>query len=30
MATIVQRAVKRAGLTVKYSKGFNPSHAACL
>ncbi|MCG8632324.1 MAG: TIGR03936 family radical SAM-associated protein, partial [Desulfobacterales bacterium] len=25
MATIFQRAVKRAGLTVKYSKGFNPS-----
>jgi radical SAM family uncharacterized protein/radical SAM-linked protein len=25
LATIVQRAVKRAGLTVKYSKGFNPS-----
>ncbi|HCY83534.1 MAG TPA: TIGR03960 family B12-binding radical SAM protein [Desulfobacteraceae bacterium] len=24
MATIFQRAVKRAGLTVKYSKGFNP------
>ncbi len=25
LATIVQRAVKRAGLTVKYSKGFNPA-----
>ncbi|MCP4721201.1 MAG: TIGR03960 family B12-binding radical SAM protein [Desulfobacteraceae bacterium] len=25
LATIIQRAVKRAGLTVKYSKGFNPS-----
>ncbi|MBU0971893.1 MAG: TIGR03960 family B12-binding radical SAM protein [Proteobacteria bacterium] len=25
MATIFERAVKRAGLTVKYSKGFNPS-----
>ncbi len=25
LATIVERAVKRAGLTVKYSKGFNPS-----
>jgi radical SAM family uncharacterized protein/radical SAM-linked protein len=25
LASIVQRAVKRAGLTVKYSKGFNPS-----
>jgi len=25
LATIVQRAVKRAGLTVKYSQGFNPS-----
>ncbi len=25
LATIVQRAVKRAGLNVKYSKGFNPS-----
>lgn len=25
LATIVQRAVKRAGLTPKYSKGFNPS-----
>jgi radical SAM family uncharacterized protein/radical SAM-linked protein len=25
LASIVQRAVKRAGLTVKYSQGFNPS-----
>lgn len=25
LATIVQRAVKRAGLTAKYSQGFNPS-----
>lgn len=25
LATIVERAVKRAGLVVKYSKGFNPS-----
>jgi len=25
MATIFQRAVKRAGLTVKYSQGFNPA-----
>lgn len=25
LATIFERAVKRAGLTVKYSKGFNPS-----
>jgi radical SAM family uncharacterized protein/radical SAM-linked protein len=25
LATIVERAVKRAGLTVKYSKGFNPA-----
>ncbi|MCF8114158.1 MAG: TIGR03960 family B12-binding radical SAM protein, partial [Desulfotignum sp.] len=25
LATIVERAVKRAGLAVKYSKGFNPS-----
>ena len=25
LATIVQRAVKRAGLNVKYSQGFNPS-----
>ena len=25
LATIVERAIKRAGLTVKYSKGFNPS-----
>jgi radical SAM family uncharacterized protein/radical SAM-linked protein len=25
LATIVQRAVRRAGLAVKYSKGFNPS-----
>jgi radical SAM-linked protein len=25
LAAIVQRAVKRAGLTVKYSQGFNPS-----
>ncbi len=25
LATIFQRAVKRAGLTAKYSKGFNPS-----
>ncbi|NOX33351.1 MAG: TIGR03960 family B12-binding radical SAM protein [Deltaproteobacteria bacterium] len=25
LATIIQRAVKRAGLNVKYSKGFNPS-----
>ncbi|MDT8379396.1 MAG: TIGR03960 family B12-binding radical SAM protein [Desulfotignum sp.] len=25
LASIVQRAVKRAGLSVKYSKGFNPS-----
>ncbi len=25
LATIVQRAVKRAGLSVKYSQGFNPS-----
>jgi len=25
LATIIQRAVKRAGLTVKYSKGFNPA-----
>jgi len=25
LATIVRRAVRRAGLTVKYSKGFNPS-----
>ncbi len=25
LATIFQRAIKRAGLTVKYSKGFNPS-----
>ncbi|MCP3939904.1 MAG: TIGR03960 family B12-binding radical SAM protein [Desulfobacteraceae bacterium] len=25
LATIIQRAIKRAGLTVKYSQGFNPS-----
>ncbi len=25
LAAIVQRAIKRAGLTVKYSRGFNPS-----
>jgi radical SAM family uncharacterized protein/radical SAM-linked protein len=25
LASIIQRAVKRAGLTVKYSQGFNPS-----